>query len=238
MHCERGSLSALRPAWSLAWGILLLAGCNSSKPGKVPDFVARLPLLGAASSRHDSAMGVFERDLEAWAARAGRPSSAEALIGPMFLRNSRLHSLPSAADTGMEASYQRLEVRFAELLASGDSLSHAADTAREQLSEWAGRQAKPAGERTAEFRTPIFPPTPYDPGRGAVALLAAKCPVITVSVLPSKEGVSICVLKQKICTAMPADTWGDAWWAVACTNSCFDYIGWVPDGGGFTIGDK
>jgi hypothetical protein len=226
-----------RPAWCLISISLLLPACNGPGPRSTPDFVTNLPLLAAVSSRQDSALTVFTRDLEAWAAQAGRPSSAEALIGPMFLRSSRLHSLPAAADTGLEAAYQRLEVRFAELLSSGDSLSHAADTAREQLLAWAGREATPAGERSEEFRTPIFPPAPYDPGRGSVARMV-KCALIKVSTLPNKEGVSICVLKEKICTRMPADTWGDAWWAVRCTFSCFDYIGWVPERGGFDIGSK
>ena len=237
MHRPLERLAAKRPAWWLISFSLLLPACSGPGPRSTPDFVTNLPLLAAASSRHDSALTGFTRDLEAWAAQAGRPSSAEALIGPMFLRSSRLHSLPPAADTGLEAAYQRLEVRFEELFATGDSLSHVGDTVRAQLLEWAGREAKPAADRSEELRAPIFPPAPYDPGQGGVARMV-KCSLITVSVLPSKEGVSICVLKEKVCTRMPADTWGDAWWAVNCIFSCFDYVGWVPEGGGFTIGSK
>lgn len=220
--------------WPLV-AIVLLAGCGAPKSGKVPAFISDLPALGAASGRHDSAMSAFMQDLEAWSTRAGRPSSAEALIGPMFLRSSRYHAVPPAADTGLEAEYQRLDSRFADILARGDSLRHAADSGRQLLVEWAGQQKAPTTERTQFFRAPIFPPAPIDTGRGAVAL-QVKCAAITVSVLPSKEGVSICVLKQKVCSRMPSDTWGDAWWAVRCEMSCFDYIGWVPSRGGFSIG--
>lgn len=221
-------------SWVLA---ALLSACAGSGNESVPDFVAQLPRLGAASSRQDSAMRALARDLEAWAARAGRPAAAEALLGPMLLHSSRHHGLPSPADTGLEASYQRLEARFAELLVRGDSLSHAAEAAQAQLVAWAGRAATPAGDRTDQFRTAVFPPAPDDPGRGAVAQ-AVKCSVITVSVLPSKEGVRFCVLKQKICSRMPADDIGDAWWQVQCIQSCFDYIGWVPEGGDFTVGSR
>jgi len=235
MHRELEGPSARGSARSLSWAILLLAGCTGAGTSKVPDFIAALPSLGAASARQDSAMREFARDLEAWSVHAGRPSSAEALIGPMFLRTSHLHSAPPSADTGLEAGYQRLEVRFAELLASGDSLSHAANRARDQLVEWTGRKATPLEEYTDRFRAAVFPPPANDPGRGAVAL-KVKCTMISVTVLPSKEGVRICVLKEKRCTRMPADEFGDAWWSVQCIQSCFDYIGWVPEGGSFTVG--
>ena len=213
-----------------------LSGCKRS--ASVPDFVTGLPVLAAASARHDSAMQSFTRDLEAWARQDGRPTSAEALIGPMLMRSSRLHSMPAAADTGIEAAYQRLEVRFAELLASADSLRHAGDAAREQILAWAGRAATPAGERRDAFRTSIYPPTPGDPKQGTTVFAGVRCAVISVSVLPSKEGVKICVLKQKLCTRRPADDIGPAWWEVTCIQSCFDYIGWVPEGGNFTVGSK
>ncbi|MGE0556083.1 MAG: hypothetical protein AB7R55_21855, partial [Gemmatimonadales bacterium] len=152
----------------------------------MPDFVAGLPALGAASSRHDAAMTAFVRDLEAWAARAGQPSSAEALIGPMLLRTSRFHAVPPASDTGLEADYQRLDLRFAALLDQGDSLRHAADAAHERLVEWVAREAAAAGDSVQTLRSPVFPPSPSDPGRAAMA--GVKCSLISVSVLPSKEG--------------------------------------------------
>jgi hypothetical protein len=221
---------------ALLCALTSLSACNRAEP--VPEFVSNLPSLAASSSQHDSAMEAFTRDLEAWAAQAGRPSSAAALIGPLFLRSSPLHSMPAAADTGLEAAYQRLEVRFAELLRSRDSLSRAGEAAREQVLAWAEREATAAGEHGEEFRTPIFPPAPYITGQGGTVAAAVKCSLITVTVLPSKEGVRICVLKQKLCKRMPADDIGDAWWMVTCLQSCFDYIGWVPEGGGFTIGAK
>jgi hypothetical protein len=211
---------------------VLLAGCSDSVAGEPP---GDLPVLGAASMQHDSATSAFHRDLEDWAARAGRPSSAEALVGSMYLRSSRYHDLPPAADTGLEADYQRLEVRFARLLSTGDSLGRIADSVHDELLDWAGREATPAPDQTTMLRSPIFPPPPDHPGRVSVIPLV-KCALVTVSVLPSKEGVRICVAKQKICSRMPGDSWGDAWWAVTCIQSCFDYIGWVPEGGGFTIG--
>lgn len=235
MHAHTEAASSRSHGWSLAWAILLVFGCTGSEARGVPDFVTDLPRLGDASSKQEGAMRDFYRDLEAWAARAGRPSSAEALLGPMFLRSSRFHSRPSAADTGLEAEHQRLEFRFAELLARGDSLGHAADAAHARLVEWTGRVATPAGESTEQFRMAVFPPPPADPGRGAVAL-QVKCSLITVKVLPSNEGVSICWLKDKVCTRMPADDIGGPWWSVVCIQSCFDYIGWVPKDGGFTVG--
>ena len=227
-------------AWrrlALRGSVLLLSivGCRASSPDVVPDVVARLPQLGAASSAYQSAMRDFTRDLENWAVRAGHPASAEALIGPMFLRSSPLHAMPAAADTGLEGDYQRLDLRFADLLDRGDSVRHAASVAREQVLPWLQQHGTAAGERTESFRAPVYPPPPTDTGRGTVAL-QVKCAMIKVSVLASKEGVSVCILKEKRCTRMPADNIGDAWWAVTCLMSCFDYIGWVPAGGGFTVG--
>jgi len=213
---------------------LLLAACGSPPVAKVPDFVTGLPGLGAASSRHDTTMRAFLSDLESWAARTGQPSSAEALIGPMLLRASRFHAVPAASDTGLEADYQRLDLRFASLLQEGDSLRHAADAAHDRLVGWLAREATAAGESVDSFRSPVFPPSPADPRRTAMA--GVKCSLISVSVLPSKEGVHVCVLKEKVCSRMPADDVGPAWWQVRCIQSCFDYIGWVPEGGGFTIG--
>lgn len=237
MHDAFEDPSMRSVTWFLAAAILLLPGCNRPAPGTVPDFVASLPQLGAESSRHDSAMASLARDLEAWATRVGQPASAEALIGPLFLHSSRFQHPPAASDTGVEADYQRLEVRFAELLATGDRLGHAADSAYEQVLAWAGREATPAADRTETLRRSVFPPVPDDPGRGTVMGMV-KCALITVKVLASKEGVSICALKEKQCTRMPADDIGGAWWAVNCLYSCFDYIGWVPAGGGFTVGAK
>ncbi len=218
---------------AFAWQVI--SGCTSSGTASVPTFVGDLPDLGAASSAYGGAMRDFTRDLEAWSARAGRPASAEALIGPMFLRSSPLHAIPAASDTGVEADYQRLDVRFAHLQERGDSLRRASVAAREQVLAWLGRAGTPVADSVASFRAPIYPPQPADSGRGAAARMV-KCALITVSVLPSKEGVRVCVLKEKQCTRMPADAIGDAWWAVRCLQSCFDYIGWVPSRGGFTIG--
>jgi len=236
MHGVAGGPSEWRSRLLPAAAVLLVVACGAPPSGKVPDFLASLPSLGTASARYDSAMSTFTGDLEAWAVRAGRPTSAEALLGPMLLRTSRFHSVPATSDTGLEADYQRLDLRFAALLDQGDSLRHAADTAYDQLLAWAGREAEPAADRTDSLRSPVFPPPPNDPGRGTVAMV--KCSLISVSVLPSKEGVHVCVLKEKKCTRMPADEIGDAWWLVRCVQACFDYIGWVPEGGGFTVGQR
>lgn len=135
----------------------------------------------------------------------------------------------------VQAPAQCLDVRFASLVERADSLRRAAVAAREQVLAWLQRAGTSTGEAREAFRAPVYPPPPADTGRGAVAL-QVMCALITVSVLPSKEGVSVCVLKEKQCTRMPADGFGDAWWAVTCIRSCFDYIGWVPKGGGFTVG--
>jgi len=78
---------------------------------------------------------------------------------------------------------------------------------------------------------PIFPPPPND--SLGIARLAVKCALITVTVLPSREGVRICTLKKKMCTRFGPDLW-----KVGCNYNWFDYIGWVPAGAGFTIGTK
>ncbi len=222
--------------WCFAVVMLLVAGC-APKSSNVPEFLEKLPALGAVSSQHDSAMKAFMRDLESWSAQAGRPSSAEALIGPLFLRASRLHAAPPATDTGLEAAYQRLEVRFANLLAQRDSIQHAANTAREQLLAWASKNATRVADGTETFRAPIYPPAPIDTGRGSVAL-QVQCALITVTTLPSKEGVHICVATRKNCSQMPPDEFSDAWWLVTCDQFCFDYIGWVPARGNFSIREK
>ena len=226
-----------RHNWSLAVVSLFVAGCNAPKSSKVPEFLENLPALATVSSRHDTAMKAFMRDLESWSAQAGRPSSAEALIGPLFLRASRFHTMPPATDTGLEASYQRLEVRFASLLAQRDSIRLAANSERDQLLDWATKNATRVADSREQFRAPVYPPTPSDTGRGSVAL-TVQCQLITVSTLPSKEGVHICITTGKRCTQMPSDAFGDAWWLVNCDQFCFDYIGWVPEKRSFSIREK
>lgn len=215
----------------LSLAMILLIACSGSDRSRTPSFLADLPALGLASTARDAAMQTLARDLEHWSTRVGRPSSAEALLGPMVWRGASFHPAPSAADTGVEAEYQRLELRVANLLRLDDSLSRSAHVVHGELQRWSSGEAIPSGTSTEQFRAPVFPPTIGD--SASVAALTVRCALITITVLPSKEGVRICILKQKLCTRLP-----DNLWAVQCTQNCFDYIGWVPAGGGFTIGAK
>lgn len=198
--------------------------------GSVPPFIEQLPELGRASVMQDSAMRTFARDLEAWSVRAGRPASAEALIGPLLLRVSDMHTEPTATDTSVDAGYQRLEMRFARILRTRDSLRAAARVARDSLTPFLESNGERAGVRTDSIISPIFPPGLDDSTRVALQP-GMKCPLITVKVLPSNEGVEICVLSFRKCTRVP----GSNFWNTSCAHSCFKYIGWIPEGGDFTI---
>jgi len=113
----------------------------------------------------------------------GAPPSGKV---PDFLAS--LPSLGTASaryDSAMNTFTRDLEA-WAARFDQGDSLRHAADTASDQLLAWAGREAEPAADRTDSLRSPVFPPPANDRGRGAVAMV--KCSLITLSVLPSKEG--------------------------------------------------
>lgn len=218
--------------FAVAIAIVALAACDKSTQPSVPSLLTDLPALASASAARDSALRTLAQGLERWSAQAGRPMSAGAMIGPLLLRSGdRFHTTPAASDTGLEAEYQRLENRAAHFIQLNDSVGRAANEAHTQLEEFTAREATRAGTRADSFHVPIFPPPPND--SLGVARLSVKCALITVTVLPSKEGVRICTLKQKICSFA-----GPAMWMATCNYNCFDYIGWVPEGGGFTIGTK
>ena len=208
--------------------IVFLLSCEPANDS-VPPFIEQLPELGRASAMQDSAMRTFARDLEAWSVRAGRPTSAEALIGPLFLRVSDMHTEPTATDTSVDAGYQRLEVRFARMLHTRDSVHTAVRVARDSLTAFLKTHGVQAASRTDSVFSPIFPPELDDSTRAALRL-GMKCALITITVLPSKEGVRICVLTFKTCTSRPGTGW-----VTTCAHSCFDYIGWVPERGDFSI---
>lgn len=217
--------------------LLFLSSCDRAPTRDVRAERAtldRLPILARASAAHDSAMHAFATDLEAWSVRAGHPSSAEALVGPMMLRGASGHAMPPGSDTGVVADYQRLEVRFAALMRTRDSLRLAIDSARASVERIVFAQAKRAlTTRTDSVLTPVFP-TAIDDSNRFAPRKPQKCAIITVETLPSHEGVKICVLAIKNCSRYP----GSDLWITACAYRCMDYIGWVPDGGPFSIGEK
>ena len=212
---------------AVAASLFFLLSCNANDRS-VPAFLEGLPELGRASAQQDSTMRAFARDLEAWSVRAGRPASAEALIGPLFLRVSEVHAEPSATDTSVDAGYQRLEMQFARILHTRDSLRTATNAARDSLTRFLESNRERTTQRRDSILSPIFPPDAYDSTRFALRL-GMKCPVITVKVLPSKEGVEICVIMSKVCTRVP----GSDFWNTSCSWSCANHIGWVPEGGDF-----
>ena len=212
---------------AVAASFFFLLSCDGDD-SSTPAFLEGLPELGRASAQQDSTMRAFARDLEAWSVRAGRPASAEALIGPLFLRVSDVHTEPSATDTSVDAGYQRLEVQFARILHARDSLRTAANAARDSLTRFLESNRERTTQRRDSILSPIFPPDPNDSTR-FVLRLGNKCPVITVKVLPSKEGVEICVITFKHCVRNP----GSGIWSSTCAWSCVTHIGWVPEGGNF-----
>ncbi|MGH7559899.1 MAG: hypothetical protein ACRENB_02660, partial [Gemmatimonadales bacterium] len=140
-----GSSSSVSTRLPLLLLLIGLAACEQRTSDALPaDLLPSLERLAAAGARHDSAMRAFARDLEAWSAKAGHPEPAEALLGPLFLHPPRNHRPVLASDTGIVADYRRLEARFAELLATRDSLRQAALAWRDPLVRYA--QAHRSGD--------------------------------------------------------------------------------------------
>lgn len=205
--------------------LLLLVACSTSQTRANFEALDNLEALANASSAYDSAMSTFLLDLEKWSVHAGRPSSAEALLGPLFLRGGALHMPIKARDTSVVSEYQQLEIRFAGLLARRDSLHRATMTARERVLGWARANGQPAASDTTRFVSPVFPPDIGDSTRAAAK--GSRCSAVYISVLPSKEGSRICFLTEESCAN--DYTFDPPRWMRNCYyDHCFNLIGWVP----------
>lgn len=100
--------------------------------------------------------------------------------------------------------------------------------ARDTLLAWARANAKPAESESERFGSPVFPPDAGDSTRTVVRKAKGTCALISISVLPSKEGVRICFLTEKLC-ANDYNFVPPRWMTNCFYGNCFNYIGWVPE---------